>query len=127
MGDNSRQVYGTGKKITDWKNYSPLRHKVVPFPEEYVCPLCESKADVVFPIALELCEKCKDKVIERTDIWWRTSRKKFDPQGFYCLNCGRHVPVIYLYNTRVCNRCTMRLGKNQKRYLNLTKYARKVV
>jgi hypothetical protein len=122
-----RGAYGEGTKIQNWDTYNPLGLKTKPFPTEYICPLCEEKKEFVFPVQLQLCPKCVQKVIERKDIYWVLTKRIVDMSGNMCLNCGTNSVVTYMVNTRICQKCTTRLGKNQKRYQAMLKYARKVV
>jgi ribosomal protein S27AE len=123
--DEERGAYGTGGKVKNWDKYNPWGYKIKPFKEEYICPLCESKADVVFPITMDLCPRCAEKVMERKDIYW-TAEKKIDVDGHFCVNCGEFSIVYYTVNTRICNKCTRRLGANQTKYREWLKIARKV-
>lgn len=120
------QEFGDETRIRDWNKYNPWKAKMRKFPEEQPCALCDTTSEFIFPIQLDLCEKCIESVAERSDIWRTKIYKKVDFKGFRCLNCGNVVPIYYSVQTRVCRKCTTRLGKNQKRYHSQTKYARKV-
>ncbi len=122
-------VYGKTRRVKDWDKYNPMKIKVIPFPEEYMCPLCEEKKEYVFPVTLELCETCAMKVMERKDCYRMYVKTKIDFEkfGLYCHACGKSVPKVHVINTRVCQKCTVKLGKEQKRYQGLLKYARKVI
>jgi len=120
-------LYGDGGKVKNWNKYLPLGVKPTKFPEEYICPLCESKADVVFPISMELCPKCTQKVRERKDIWKDIKGPFIDLSGHFCPNCGNYSIVYYKVNTRICNKCTRRLGKNEIENRERLRVARKIV
>jgi ribosomal protein S27E len=124
MGE--RQPYGSGGKIRNWNEYNPWGAKITPFKEEKSCALCDRVADVLFPIGIELCPKCVVSVKERTDIY-KIIRKRVDFTGHFCFNCGNSSIVYYDVKTRVCHSCTVRLGKNQKQYREVSQIARKVV
>ncbi len=121
-----RGAYGEGTKITDWDRYNPLGVKTKPFPTETVCPLCDSKREYVFPVTLEVCYKDAERIMERTDVFRKYLGSKLVLNGQMCLVCGKNTTVIHKINTRICQKCTVKLGRNQKRYQSLLKYARKV-
>lgn len=124
---NERGAYGRGRQIKNWEKYLPLGRRVQPFPEEKVCALCESKCDVIFPIAVKLCEPCAIRVMGRGDILKRWQRK-MDLTGYLCDWCGRNTYFPVLMNSRVCNKCTVKLGNQTKNNQIRVRYgARRVV
>lgn len=124
--DAERGAYGEGKKIPNWELYNPLGHKITPFPEEQPCALCDSTADVLFPIKMNLCPKCAQSVIERKDIFKRF--KSFTRlSGMKCDKCGEGNIQIYEVSTRICNKCTYKLGRQLKKRREAQKFARKVI
>lgn len=125
MGDYKRGAYGHGKKVQDWESYNPLGNKMSPFPEEKVCALCESKMDVIFPIAPKMCLHCVERIRGRADVL-RITKTKLDLTGYFCDKCGRLTYAPTIVNTRCCHGCTTKLG-NQVRANNIRNtFARKV-
>ncbi len=121
-------AYGDGgAEIKDWDKYNPLMIKTRPVPVEAVCALCETKREYIFPVTLELCYTCANKIMERKDIYRAYVGKMMDLSGLYCISCNNWYPTIYKISTRICQKCTYRLGQNQKRYHNILKYARKII
>jgi hypothetical protein len=110
VSKEGRGAYGHGRKITDFEHYNPLGVRLKPFPVERVCGLCEGKADVIFPVAPKLCQRCAMHAIGRTDVMnkWKG---QFDISGYKCDFCGTSVYFTMRVNTRACNKCTWRLGR----------------
>jgi hypothetical protein len=109
-----RGEYGSANKVVNWDKYNPWGLKVRPFLEEKVCGLCQSKADVIFPMSPHLCEKCASKAVGRKDvlaIW----KRKFDLSGYRCDLCGAVTYFPIILNTRVCHRCTNDLGAQTRK------------
>jgi DNA-directed RNA polymerase subunit RPC12/RpoP len=125
VGMQKRGAYGEGGKIKDWNEYNPWGYKITKFKEESVCAICGSKADVIFPVTIEACPDCAQKIMERKDVYW-TAERKIDITGRWCQICGRFSIVYWKINTRICHKCTINLGKNQRQYLEWLKLARKV-
>ncbi len=123
-----RGAYGFGRQVKNWDTYSPLGHRVTPFPEEKVCGICESKCDVVFPVAPKLCGRCAMHAIGRSDVM---NKWRFGPptlSGYHCDNCGQLTYRPLQVNTRICHPCTSRLGNQvQKNQMALMYGARRVV
>lgn len=123
-----RGAYGHGRKLSRevLDNYNPLGLKIVPFPEEKVCGWCQSKKEVVFPIAPRLCERCVQRINGRQDIL-KNFKPKIDLMGYRCDGCGTVTYMPVITNTRICNACTILLGKQvQKNQANLAYGARRV-
>ncbi|MEM4104656.1 MAG: hypothetical protein QXF80_06655 [Thermoplasmatales archaeon] len=123
--ESERGAYGTGRKVKNWEIYNPLGVKIKKFKEESVCAICSSKADFLFPITFDACPSCAEKIMERKDVYWEAT-KKIDLSGHFCNICGNFSIVYYTINTRICHRCTVQLGKQQKRFRELMSIARKV-
>ena len=85
-GTEEMGTYGKTGKIKNWDKYNPMGLRVKPFPSEYMCPLCESQKEYVFPVTLELCDPCALKVMERTDIYrfYVKTKIDFEKFGLYC-------------------------------------------
>jgi hypothetical protein len=110
--ERERGAYGVGKTLSKdvLDRYNPLGLRIQPFKEEKVCGLCESKCDVIFPVGPKLCQRCAMHAIGRTDVMNRW-RGKLEINGYRCDFCGSVVYFTMRVNTRVCNKCTIRLGK----------------
>ncbi len=127
MGEQERGKYGTGSEVKNWDKYNPRGNTIKPFKEEYICGLCDSKADVVFPVQVDLCPKCTARVRERKDVFKTISQPFYDFGGRFCVNCGETSIVYYRVNVRICHKCTLRLGKNEIIRNKLNKIARKII
>ncbi len=120
----ARGAYGTGKRVKDWNNYNPLGVKIVPYPYGN-CALCD-KRDIIFPVQLKICERCTHRIAEKPDIMKRIQYRKVVLSGWYCEVCNAVTPLYFGVNTRICNSCTIRLGKNERKRIQWMERARRV-
>ncbi len=119
-------VYGTGTKIRDPSKHNPHKLPLQKLHEEEICPVCDTKAMVLFPIAdAVFCDKCMREVAE-----WK--KKYFIVRPFiniahpqFCFKCGEPVSVGWKVSTRVCLKCLERAG-NYEMAWRTRKYARRV-
>lgn len=122
-----RGAFGTGSRIKDFSKYNPFGHKITPFLEEKVCALCESKCDVVFPMAPKLCQACSKRIWARQDVM-RVAKPKLDMNGYRCDWCGGVSFFPTIINTRICHKCTNKLAKKTAENQYLMKVgARRIV
>jgi hypothetical protein len=120
-----RGAYGFTHNVQNWDKYNPLGNRVTPFPTEKMCSFCESRCDVIFPIAPKLCGRCTNRILGRKDVFVRV-KPKMDLAGYKCDWCGSISFMPTQVNTRICHRCTDTLAK-QTQANQLAKFARKVI
>ena len=123
-------IYGKSSRKKDiTHNHNPLGLKLTTLPEEKICPMCDIKADIVFPINdVLLCLPCAEKMAERTDT--KVSYKLYTnlkPEG-QCAKCGIEVVVGVKASFHICHSCTVKLGKmEQARKMKEAANARKIL
>ena len=105
--------YGEGSEVT--RDQNPLGLKLTQLPEEKMCALCHSKADVIFPITdMVLCFKHANIMAEYKDV-----KVVFYPYSDlrgvgHCAVCGEQVVMGVKANTHICNKCTRELGRKEQ-------------
>lgn len=112
------------------RDNNPLNIKMTQLPEEKMCGLCDTKADILFPITdVLLCLPCAEALAERTDIPPVSYKlyQNLKPEGF-CAKCGADVVIGVKANFHICHKCTEKLGKVERaRRIKEVAQARKIL
>lgn len=100
---------------------------MTPFPENFRCSICGTNADVAFPIQAKCCGTCAEKLKDYKDGFYRYSGWRLSLNGHFCEICGKVDIVYHIVNTRICHKCTIKLGKKQHEYQEWRKHVRRVI